>query len=333
MTLDKNKLTRTIIVSPGSKYVDTQLIPTHKIYVPKDASGKTLNRARKKYLNQNHINLLAESFKKGIDYSKHPPIVVKKHQIIDGIVYEYELIGGAHRFEAMAQSGITEWLFDIYELGINGIAKDLAMSTLQIRENDHSPALASSSDDLINILGYLINKKLIDNTEDAIENYLIDNTKNIHPSTFKKVVSAAVNANGSYSDIRTWPADQLRNFIEKDFDRKGYVCLGKFDSEREKYGFTVLEGYEYEYLTNALKKFNETDKGSYFICHTKAPTEDRNLETRRNEMLQEIKTLENAIEKAVKYKEKNKKWPWHIEAFLGQNVKDKEKNFLSINEI
>ena len=50
-------------------------------------------------------------------------------------------------------------------------------------------------------------------------------------------------------------------------------------------------------------------------------------------MLQEIKTLENAIEKAVKYKEKNKKWPWHIEAFLGQNVKDKEKNFLSINEI
>jgi len=229
--------------------------------------------------------------------------------------------------------GITEWLFDIYELGTDGIERDLAMSTLQIRENDHSPALASTSDDLINIISYLINKTLLDNTQTDIENYLRDNTKNIHPSTFKKVVSAAVNANGSYSDIRTWPAHQLRNFIENDFDKKGYVCLGKFDSQREKYGFTVLEGYEHEYLTNALKRFNETDKCSYFICHTKAPTEDRNLETRRKEMLQELKTLENAIEKAVKYKEKNKKWPWHIEAFLGQNVKDKEKNFLSINEI
>ena len=38
-----------------------------------------------------------------------------------------------------------------------------------------------------------------------------------------------------------------------------------FDVERDKFGWTVLEGYEYEYLTNALRKLDETDKGSYFL--------------------------------------------------------------------
>lgn len=331
--LDKHKLTRTIIVSPGSKYVETKIIDTSKIYVPKSAKGVTVNRARAKSLNENHINKLTESFKNGIDYSKHPPIVVEKKQWVDGVFYEYELIGGAHRFEAFRKLGITEWLFDVYEFGIDGIAKDLAKSSLQIRENDHAPELPNTAGDLINIISYLINKKLLKNTEDAIKDYLYDNAKNLHSSTMAKVVRGAVAKNGAYQDIKTYPSEQLTAFLATNPEERNYVWGGEFDAERNKFGWTVLEGYEYEYVTNALKRLDETGKGSYFIMHTKAPTEKRGLKLRRKSQIGAVTQLERGIEKAYKFKEEHGEWPWNIEVFLGQDVKNKEKTFLSKEEV
>ena len=325
MSFDINKLTRVKIVSPGSKYKETIVIDISKIYIPKNSEGQTLNRARKKYLNQEHINKLSLSLQNGIDYSKPCPIVIYNPQWRDGVFYEYELVCGAHRYSAMISAGITEWIFDVYELGINGVPKDLAMSSIQIRENDHLPELPSTADDLSNIVSYLISKKLIKNTEDSIRDYLYENAKNLHHTTFKKVVLATVRKNGAYQDIRTFPAADLPIHIQSKSD---YEIGGEYDNQRQKFGWSVLEGYEYEYLTNALKRFDETDKGSYFLMHTKAPTEKRNLKTRRLSMKKALEQLERGIEKAYKYKVKNGQWPWSIEAFLGQDVKNKEDNFL-----
>ena len=330
--LDITKLTRSLIVSPGSKHIEAKIISLDKIYIPKTAKGKTLNRARKKYLNQDHINKLTIALK-NIDYSKRPPIVVKKHQWIDGKFYEYELVCGAHRCSAFETMGVTEWIFDVYELGTGGVEADLAMSTLQIRENDHQPELASTADDLTNIMSYLISKTLIDNTEKAITNYLMENTTNLHHTTFKKVVLATVRKNGAYQDVRTFPAGDLPSFMENNIrqgEKHPYVCGGNHDIQRDKFGWSVLEGYEYEYLTNALKRLDETDKGSYFLLHTKAPTEKRGLDTRRKDMKKSFEQLERGIEKAYKYKKEHGKWPWNIEAFLGQDVKKKEDSFISI---
>jgi hypothetical protein len=329
--LEINKLTRTLIVSPGSKHIETKIIPTSKIYVPKSAKGKTLNRARKKYLNQDHINKLAVALKE-IDYSKRPPIVTKKHQWVEGVFYEYELVAGAHRFSAFEKMGISEWIFDVYELGTQGVKSDLAMSTLQIRENDHQPELASTADDLTNIMSYLISKNLIGNTEQSISDYLAENTSNLNGNTFKKVVLSTVRKNGAYQDIRTFPSSDIPAFMEKNIkqgEKYPYVCGGSHDVKRDKFGWSVLEGYEYEYLTNALKRLDETDKASYFILHTKAPTEKRGLDTRRKDMKKSFEQLERGIEKAYKYKKKHGEWPWNIEAFLGQDVKNKESNFLT----
>ena len=229
--------------------------------------------------------------------------------------------------------GVTEWIFDVYELGTDNVNKDLAMSSLQIQENDHQPELASTADDLTNIMSYLVSKKLIANTEKAITAYLDENTSNLHHGTFKKVVFATVRKNGAYQDVRTFPSDVLPNFLElnkREGEEHPYVHGGIHDVERDKFGWTVLEGYEYEYLTNALRKLDETDKGSYFLMHTKAPTEKRGLDTRRKDMKKSLEQLERGIEKAYEYKVENGKWPWNIEAFLGQDVKKKEDSFISI---
>mgnify|MGYP003652461860 CR=1 FL=1 len=322
-------LTRSLIDAAGSKHQETLILGTDKIYVPKSTSGKTINRARKKYLNQDHINKLAVSLVKGIDYSKRPPIVVKKHQWVDGTFYEYELICGSHRFAAMNKSNILSWVFDVYVLGTDGIAKDLAMVTLQMRENDHAWELPSTADDLINMIGFLIEQKLMENTEKAITDYLLENTQNLHGATRKKVVLSAVRKNGAHQDIRTFPSDDLQSFIDKNSD---YSHGGQHDTDRDKFGWTILEGYEYEYISNALKKVADTDKGSYFLMHTKAPTENRDLKSRRKAMLAAIKQLESGIEKAAKIKAETGNWPWHIEAFMGQDVKNSEKSFLSVSE-
>ena len=329
--LDTNKLTRVLIDSPGSEYKETKIIPISLVYIPKTAKGKTLNRARKKYLNQDHINKLAVSLKE-IDYSKRPPIVTKKHQWVDGVFYEYELVAGAHRFSAFEKMHVSEWIFDVYELGTQGVKSDLARSTLQIRENDHQPELKSTADDLTNIMSYLISKNLIGNTEQEISDYLTENTKNLNGNTFTKVVLATVRKNGAYQDIRTFPSGDVPTFLEKNVrpgEKHSYVCGGSHDTNRDKFGWSVLEGYEYEYLTNALKRLDETDKASYFLLHTKAPTEKRGLDTRRKDMKNTFLQLERGIEKAYKYKKKHGEWPWNIEAFLGQDVKNKENNFLT----
>src|SRR5210317_365842 len=214
MKLDKSKLTRTIIVSPGSKYVETKKIPLDKIYVPQSVKGSTVNRVRYKGLNSNHINKLAESLAKGIDYSKPLRIVVKKTQWVDGVYYEYELIAGAHRFEAKRKNKFTEWLFDVYETGVEGVSNAKAVASLQIRENDKAPEQPNSAEDLINLLGYLIKMKELDNTEDAIKDYLYENTNHLHSATLAKVIRQTVTRNGAYQDIKTYPAEQLVSMLQ-----------------------------------------------------------------------------------------------------------------------
>ena len=327
-SLEINKLTSTPLVSPGAKHIETKLIKLKEIYIPRNADNKTINMARAKDLNQEHINKIATSLKNGIDYSKMLPAVIKSNKWEDGVHYEYILIAGAHRYASMEQMNITEWLFDVYELS-SIEAKDLSLGIFQIRENNHKPQMENSADDLINILSRLINKNLLANNQTAIEKFLSEHATNLHKGTFQKVVSSVVRQNGAYQDFRTFPMESLKKFIEGHSD---YSYGGDYDTERNEFGFTVKEGYEDEYLSNALKRLAVSDKGSYFICHTKAPTEQRDVNTRRSDMVKTFEQLEQGIEKAVEIKKTTGQWPWRIEKFLGQDVKNKEKNFLSVDE-
>ena len=56
------------------------------------------------------------------------------------------------------------------------------------------------------------------------------------------------------------------------------------------------------------------------------------MKTRRVSQINAISQLERGIEKAYKYKKEHGEWPWNIETFLGQDVKNKEKQFLTTQE-
>jgi tRNA(Ile)-lysidine synthase TilS/MesJ len=118
-------------------------------------------------------------------------------------------------------------------------------------------------------------------------------------------------------EVVTFTADDAYSWIETNTN---YSKGGEYDSKRKKYGWSVLEGYEYEQVMNAIRKFAETGKESYFICRTKAPTKNEDLNAKRNKILKELSYLEECLIDVFKYHQENKKFPWYTEAFIPQDT-------------
>ena len=142
-SLDKTLCKLPSIRAPGAKHLNTKLISLDQIYV----APYTDNPVRKKGKNLEHIDKLAISLSHGIDYNKRLPVVRKCNRIIDGKHYDWELVAGNHRFEALARNGYKEWIFDVYEFGVNGITFDDSLLTFQLEENNHVPQLEASQED------------------------------------------------------------------------------------------------------------------------------------------------------------------------------------------
>ena len=331
-TLNPSKVTFGQYKTPGVEYIDRRIVDFSKIHIP----PMKYNPVRKKGKNYNNIQRLTESFRNGISYSEPPPIVREKVQLIDGHTYEYELIAGNHRLEALFSNNYSKWIFDVYAIvGNANCTYEDSLRTLQLDENDHSPHLETSEDDAVNIICRLLdhNSKIVKPDADSIRDYLDAHCKNMHGNTKGKVISDIIRNqkknNGVlvYSDIVNYTAPDVDDFIDQKTD---YVTRGEFDKKRKSFGWSVLEGYEYEYVMNAARKYSETGSNSYFICHTKSPTEKYPLKEKREKMMNKFSKIETALLDVMSYYEKNKTFPWKVEGFLPQDVKSGEKDFIKV---
>jgi hypothetical protein len=330
-TLDPSKVSFGSITSPGVKFKTRIIIKLDEIHIP---PLKKDNSVRYSGKNTSHIQKLQGSFANGIDYSKMPPTVREFTQIIDGKIKKYELITGNHRIEALRILGFTEWIFDIYEIACDNYGYEDAIRTFQLKENDHAPSFANSEDDVVNTIVRLIShsSKLVKPDEDSIREYVDDVCSNMHWGTKAKIVRNAVRKlikSGCivYRDVITYTAQDVDDFLT---NNTNYVCGGNFDFKRKKYGWSVLEGYEYEFLMNAAKRFSEKGIESYFTIHTKSPTETYDINDRRIKMVEQFKTLEGSLLKVFEYYTKNGKFPWHIEGALPQDVGNGEEDYIKI---
>lgn len=324
-TLDHNLVTAKPITAPGALFQNFDIISLAKIYVPPMAD----NPVRKKGKNLVNVQKLTISTSRGCHYDKMPPIVEKKSRIIDGQHYEYELLCGNHRFEALTNNDYDQWVFAVYKLAQNGYSYEDSLRTLQLVENDHDPALESSDEDISNIISRLIAKgsKLVSADEDSIRNYVETYCRNKHWQTKAKIVRQAVRLSGAYQEVVTYTAKDAFKWLEQNTT---YKYAGEYDNRRKKFGWTVLEGYEYEYVVNAIKKYANEDRESYFICHTKPPTEDSPLEYRREDMLETFENLEESLKKVFEFYQENGRLPWKVEGFMPQDHKNKEDKFIPV---
>lgn len=324
-TLDREKVSFSGLISPGTEFVDNYVLDLSEIYVPPMAD----NPVRKNGKNLVNVQKLTQSFSRGIQYDKMPPVVRKCSRIIEGHHYKYELICGNHRFEALQNNSYTKWIFSLYNFALNGYSFEDSVRTFQLKENDHSPALEASDADISNIVARLIahGSSLVQNNEDSIRNYVETYCINKHYQTKAKIVRQAVRLSGAYQDVVTYTAQDAFDWIA---DNTTYAVAGEFDSKRKKFGWTVLEGYEYEYLVSAMNKFAESGRESYFICHTKAPTDKMTLKDKRKRIIDNFEKLEDNLIQVFEYYKETGKFPWNVEGFMPQDHKNNEKTFISV---
>jgi len=320
-----------VIQSPGASWRETILLDPEDVYVPKNDTEGSFNNLVRFKQDTGHINKLAESLQNGCDNTQHPPVVVrlKKPKLVNGKMYSYELICGFHRMAAMKKAWILKWPFAVYEF-----EDDLAVIRFQKVENNHVLTRQATADDLANTLAYMVNRGWLENTEADMETELSDMT-NIHHSTKSAAIRKAIRMTGAYQDFITYTFQDVVEFLglhsNYDDDRPMYSYKGMIDTSRDAHGWSVLEGYESEFLMNAINSFNDTGKESYFICHTKSPTEERDLYEKRNKMKDTFSELENALDKVLQYRQEKGRYPWQVEAFLPQNNLEGENGFVEAN--
>jgi len=326
--LNCDQVTFAKIISPGQAFVRYEKISLDDIYIP-PMGDNPVRVAGKDPVN---VMALVQSFKPGIDYSRMPPTVRRNPRIVDGKHYTWELVTGNHRFEAFLLLGYTEWIFGVYEFAIEGFSYEDSVRTFELMENDHKPQLVSAENDVVNTISRLISygSQLVDNTEDSIRRYCITYLPNMTTAKRNNIVLKTMRKSGTYQDIVTYTAKDTFIWINSKTD---YVVAGNYDAKRNKYGWTVLEGYQYEYIMNATRKYAETGKESYFVCHTKAPTEKMDLDAKRIKMQSVFESLEADLIEVVEFYNKNKRFPWNNEGFLPQNKKINENSFIPVESI
>jgi hypothetical protein len=323
--LDLARVTAIPVASVGCEFVEFIFVDLNEIY---EEPMTDTNSVRTKTHDISHIHALSQSLTTGIHYSSLPPVLRRENYTDpNGRHYKYVLVDGHHRLEAMRALGLKRWIFAIYKFGLDSVSFEDSIRTLQLRLNDHAPTLSNSNRDIINMLSRMItqNSGLVKNEEDSIRDYIDFVCKNLHHATKGAIVKQVIAANGAYQDVVTYTAEKAYGWIRENTD---YEFAGNLDAKRRQYGWTVLEGYEYEYLFNAAKKFHETGRESYFLCHTKPPTKKFDLNSKRGHMVDQFNYLESTLKSVFEFYQENDRFPWHTEAFLPQDHKANEKSVI-----
>jgi hypothetical protein len=259
-----------------------------------------------------------------------PPVVRPEPKQIDGKIYKWTLVAGNHRLEALRSINVDEWIFDIYDFNTSDSASfEDAIATFQLRENNFAPALASTEDDVVNVISRLINhgSKMIEPNEDSIRNYVDDVCTYMHGNTKNKVVKNVIrllkrSGLKVHQDFTTYTAQDIVQFIE---DKKVDVVVGgNFDHKRKEFGWSVLEGYPHEFVLNAAKKFVETGNKSYFTFHTYRPLDNQTVKDKRDKMLSHLSSVEESLIKAVEYYQKTGVFPWRVHGYLPQDLTNED---------
>lgn len=331
--LDPTRVTYATIVSKGAKFISRQIIKIEDIYIP-SMKGDLSNSARKHGKNVVHIQNLANSLQKGIDYSKMPPVVRRKVRTVNGKIYLWELVAGNHRIEGLRSLNKKEWIFDEYEfVSSDDFTLEDAISTFQLRENNFAPALASTEDDVVNVISRLINNgsKMVEPNEQSIRDYVNDVCSYMHGNTKNKVVKNVIRllkktCHKVHQDFVTYTAQDVKDFIK--FEKVDISIGGEFDHKRKEFGWSVLEGYPHEFVLNAAKRYAETGNKSYFTFHTYRPLDNETVQDKRNKMHMHLTSVEESILKAVEHYQEHGVFPWRVHGYLPQDVANNEKAYI-----
>ena len=323
-------VTRALIREKG--YLKTIALNPDDIYVPIDDTD-TPNNVCRLELDEPTISQLQVGMPNNPDWSVSLMVVRKipGGKTVNGKTYWYELVVGFHRHTALTRQLVSEWIFDLYEFD-----DDDDLVDFQADENGkHLPRKTMGIKEWTNYLSYKVSKSNPKLTEKDLVK-IMDRFINVHHSTKTSAIANAVAENGLYQDFKTYTWKEIQQTVQNQNNYPDgvftYTIQGMKDDNRGEAGWTVKQGYEDEYLFNAMKKFHETGLHSYFTLHTKLPKKDETVQTTRDKMLSNFSGYEDALLSTIEYYKKHGKFPWRKESWFPQDNKQREKKFISCDD-
>tara|TARA_B100000902_G_scaffold277203_1_gene262986 strand:+ start:1316 stop:2314 length:999 start_codon:yes stop_codon:yes gene_type:complete len=306
----------------GATWVCSLTLQTKNIQVNKSTQGGLNNPARMK-LDFQKVSMLKDSFTETGQLDHLPKPIVEKlpTSVIgeDGEIKTHLLVDGHHRHMA-ADNSIKQLDCEEYTFGDENAKLDF-----QLWKNNHAVDTQSTVADLENALLMALKMGSFENTAEAMKEYLKGNSYHIHPSTRARAVKNAMKKAGTHVDFIEYDIKAIAQWNAKNGN---YSIAGQLDAKRDKLGWSVKEGYEYEYIMNAIKSYRSSGKESYFLCHTKVPNKKYpDVHSRRDKMNKEVVSIEKALDEVFEFKLKNNRYPWQVEGFYPQDntVEDPDK--------
>tara|TARA_Y100001963_G_C6784163_1_gene451615 strand:+ start:1322 stop:2392 length:1071 start_codon:yes stop_codon:yes gene_type:complete len=280
---------RHIVTTDGVEHKNTLKIKFDQIIIPVDKAAKKTNSARQGDEDGKHIADLRYSFLDRVDVNQPPPSVEILREGVEenGVVKFYRLLDGHHRYAALCDH-VKEYIFDVYE--IDPVNELKARTTLQLKNNNHSPQKKSSDQDII-ANGTLLMKKEKFHVKGKLDTDLISEwitevgsiRKNSDRN--KSLVTKICNSSGVHLPYK--------NYVDKSAERWFRANMEPECTLHEDGGhWWIMEKAPDRSFIRMLKK--ETDQTQYIILNPK-PTSEGNVKIARQNLYDYIHGLAKKV--------------------------------------
>lgn len=316
-----------ILVSVGTRIVKRRLIEISTILM-----GDLNVNVREGGADQTLIEDLKNSFSDGIKTTEFIPIVtrtaVHKQYDADGEVKQYELVDGFNRLNALKQLGYDWYWFDEVDFFETPQGdKQFARISLALLCNAHPPRKQSSNRDLFNALVHLVASGSLKNDKKEIKDYLT-NVCRIRGGRNEKIADEVATHTGAPSSFRIWTAPMITH----DTKSLGIVTDGKYDANRNMYGYTIGEGMSKRQYGRMLVQWSKTKKHCYYTSHVKTINSKTDLDARRHIEDEYHKELDKALFELHEHLNAGGEYPLHDFGFLPQDIDEDRHELVQLTK-
>ena len=237
-------------------------------------SGGAIRQTRAIDLSDSHINNLADSIERKIQYDKPPLMVFKSSET------KYIIVQGEHRLQALKKLGFKDYFFDVIDIDIDhpGLAKNHQYnhwySLISNRSNDHTPAGVPKLTETSSSILTDISNDLLDREDFSMENQDIAESwiRTYRPSTSTNQVKNILRrVREDLDDIGTFRT------LKKEKARPVAQACGLSD-DVHIVSHDMLNRYYYDFLCTGVKhqivvRINSSD---FALNHQQLTTERNN---------------------------------------------------------
>ena len=207
---------RSILSVANVSYKETLRVPLNQIDV--NIGNYAQNSVRGGNEDGEHIANIQSSLKQGVDVNQAPPCLeyLDKTFQVDGVVKRFRPLDGHHRIKALQNLGVTEYVFDIYE-----VKSKKGRIIFQLKKNNHLPAKRSLDVDIEKSFCDLINSGEFLDSNGNLDTPILESELQsvggfrIGTQRLKTLISKIENRTGVISNTKEYPDKDAEKWVSQ----------------------------------------------------------------------------------------------------------------------